>query len=80
MLTQCAFVLCLFVIPQNRTNSKRHVACEFVYAESPIENVSIGDSTQLNNITLPVPYRVIVCFTDAFTPQHSIQVSSVFGC
>ena len=24
-----------FVIPQNRTNSIRHIACEFVCAESP---------------------------------------------
>ena len=54
------FFLLQLVIPQDRTNSIRYVACEFVYAESPIENVSIGDSAQLNNITLHVPYRVIV--------------------
>ena len=60
MLTHRTSVRVLCVIPQNRTNSIRNVACEFVYAESPIETFSIGDSAQLNNITLPVPYRVIV--------------------
>ena len=31
-------------IPQDRTNSIRYVAREFVYAESSIETFSIGDS------------------------------------
>ena len=59
VLTQCSFFLFQLVItrklralkgPQDRTNSKRNVACEFVYAaplarrsQSPIETFSIGD-------------------------------------
>ncbi len=36
------------------------MSCEPVCTESPTDIVSTGDSAQLNNITLPVPYRVIV--------------------
>ena len=36
------------------------MSCEFACTESPSIIVSIGDSAQLNNITLSVPYRVIV--------------------
>ena len=35
---QTDFLYSVRVIPQNRTNSTRNGACEFIYAESPISN------------------------------------------
>ncbi len=46
---QNAFLHSVRVIPQNRTNSTRNGACEFIYAESPISNTKEIADNRLHN-------------------------------
>ena len=46
---QTDFLHSVRVIPQNRTNSTRNGACEFIYAESPISNTKEIADNRLHN-------------------------------
>ena len=48
-IKQNAFLRSVRVIPQNRTNSTRNGACEFIYAESPISNTKEIADNRLHN-------------------------------
>ena len=77
----------LNVIPQSRTNRRRNEPCEFAYAvplarrsQSPMNyNVSINQEITDSRLHTALRSVSLVCFADAFAPQHSKQVCSAFG-